>query len=492
MPDLGVLRNGGYRDAGLAQFTLSCPLSSFPLEILELGDTLEHLDLSGTGLSSLPSNIGTALPNLKTISLSHCTFKVFPKQLASCPNLQTAVFRNNGMEYIPEDALPPRLRCIILTGNQLTAIPPSIGHCGALEQCFLTDNQLQDLPTELARCKRLTTLRVSSNRLSKFPLWLQALPELAYVSFSSNPCAALLTNGAHAPRGLATIPWSDVEVQQPIDNDTFLGIWKQSPHYSEDVAIRLFRDSIASIGRDDGSAADELAAYLAAGAHESLVTILGRIHGHPDEDTFTDEPGSYEGGLVLQRIPDGYAPLSSVLSFDNALVSSPAVGPENGQFDTKTVLQMLAGLAHALSHLHARGIAHGSLRLDTIFASAADAHALLAGFRGATLYAGLRRARVVGQGAGSPGRDGGQIGEADVVEKVEVLAFGRVVQFLLRAVGDRGREGFEEAEGGLEHLGRRCVVADVGERPGFEEIVEVLEGLMGWRGMMRIPDVRPT
>jgi hypothetical protein len=32
----------------------------------------------------------------------------------------------------------------------------------------------------------------------------------------------------------------------------------------------------------------------------------------------------------------------------------------------------------------------------------------------------------------------------------------------------------------------------VGERPGFGEVVEVLEGLMGWRGMMRIPDVVPS
>lgn len=492
MHDLEVLRNGGYRDTGLVQFKLTCPLSSFPLEILELGDTLEHLDLSGTGLSSLPSGIGSTVPNLKILSLSHCNFKVFPKQLASCPDLQTVIFRNNGMEYIPENALPPRLRCLILTGNRLTAIPSGIGHCGALEQCLLTDNQLQDLPAELAGCKRLTTLRVSSNRLSKFPLWLSTLPELAFVSFSNNPCATLITNGVHAPRGLATIPWSDVETQQPIDNDTLLGIWKQSPHYSEDVAVRLFRDSTASTNRDDGSAADEMAAYLAAGAHESLVTILGRIYGHPDEDTFADEPGNYQGGLVIQRIPDDYAPLSSFLSLDDAPASSPAVGPEAGQLDTKTVLQMLTGLTHALSHLHARGIAHGSLRPDTILASAADAHALLTGFRGATLYAGLRRLRVVRQEAESVGRDGGQIGEADVVEKVEVLAFGRVVQFLLGAVGDRGREGLEEAEGGLEHLGRRCVVADVGERPGFEEIVEVLEGLMGWRGMMRIPDVRPT
>lgn len=85
------------------------------------------------------------------------------------------------------------------------------------------------------------------------------------------------------------------------------------------------------------------------------------------------------------------------------------------------------------------------------------------------------------------------------VERVEVLAFGRVMEYVLGVVSrggddegdDEKRREREAVERGLTELCGRCVAADVAARPGFAEIVEVLQGLMGWRGMMRIPDVEP-
>jgi hypothetical protein len=44
---------------------------------------------------------------------------------------------------------------------------------------------------------------------------------------------------------------------------------------------------------------------------------------------------------------------------------------------------------------------------------------------------------------------------------------------------------------GLERLQEKCAAVEVDARPTFEEVVEVLEGMMGWRGMMRIPTVPP-
>ncbi|KAK4244867.1 hypothetical protein C7999DRAFT_34795 [Corynascus novoguineensis] len=492
MHDLETLKSGGYRGAGLTQLRLACPLTSFPEEILELGDTLEQLDLSGTGLSSLPTNLGSALPKLKSAVFSNCTFKVFPRVLASCANLETVVFRNNGMEKIPEDAFPPHLRCLVLTGNCLTSVPSSISRCDGLEQCLLVGNQLRDLPPEMADCKKLSTLRLSSNNISTLPSWLYTLPDLRFLSFANNPCASPATNGIHTPRGLASIAWSDLEIQQSLDADTSQGLWHQSPHYAEDVAIKLFRDPIDGTD-DDGFAADEMSAYLAAGAHESLVTILGQIHGHPDEDDATTrEEGegktTLQGGIVTQLLLDSYIPLSTFTTPSTTTTEEGATDNDAApSLDTKTALQMLTGIASCLAHLHSRGIAHGSVRPETVFASAADAHALLTHFRAATRYGGGCSAAA----------------QADEIEKVEVLAFGRVIDFVLGVVdrqsagggggGDDEKEGQgEEVETGLRGLRDRCVAAEVTERPGFEEVVEVLEGMMGWRGMMRIPDVVPA
>ncbi|KAH6617573.1 hypothetical protein F5144DRAFT_596546 [Chaetomium tenue] len=368
-----------------------------------------------------------ASPNSRfqgAVSFSNCNFKVFPRGLASCLALESVGFRNNGMEEVPEDAFPPLLRYLVLTGNHITTLPFSIGRCDHLQECRLTDNQLRGLPTEMANCKELTLLRLSSNRLSALPSWLFTLPKLAFLSFTSNPCASPTTNGLHAPRGLASIPWSDLEVQQPLDAHTSQGLWRQSPHYAEDVAIKLFRSSAGGVENDDddGSAADEMAAYLAA-----------------------------------------------------------------AQLTVPAALSMLTGLAHCLAHLHGRGMAHGSLDPRHVLASAADQHALLTGFRAATVY-GYGHGHGHGHGRGA--------------ERVEVLAFGRVVEYVLEAVAASGgggdddvdeekRKEREVVEKGLGELGGRCVAADVAARPGFAEVVEVLEGLMGWRGMMRIPDVEP-
>ncbi|KAL2258191.1 hypothetical protein VTK26DRAFT_8592 [Humicola hyalothermophila] len=506
MHDLETLKSGGYRAAGLTQLKLTCPLSSFPDEILELGETLEQLDLSGTGLSSLPSNLGSALPKLKIALFSDCKFTIFPKEVAACPNLETVAFRNNGMEGIPEEAFPPRLRCLVLTANRLSSLPSSIGRCTHLQQCLLAGNRLVDLPASMAQCRNLTLLRLSCNNLTTLPSWLFSLPELAFLSFASNPCASPAANGASpssAPFGLAAIPWSSLEIQDdgqtaiPGQNPSYPALWHQSPHFAEDVDIKLFRGG-GGMTSDEGAPADELTTFLAAGAHESLLTVLGRIEGHPDED---DPETHFHGGLVLQRVPEGYTPLSGggrggptpPLPFPSPSPSFQAQ-PETGEsfeqpLDAPTALAMLTGLAGAAAHLHARGIAHGDLAAHSVLASKEDAHALLAGFGAATDY---------GRGSVAAGREGDSY--RDGIEKVEVLAFGRLVGDVLGRLGDaQGTRGGEEGEGkderaewirkGLENLRERCVKPVVEERPGFEEVVEVLEGLMGWRGMMRIPDV---
>ncbi|KAK3903601.1 hypothetical protein C8A05DRAFT_43203 [Staphylotrichum tortipilum] len=454
MHDLETLQTGGYRTAGITELRLACPLVEFPEEVLELGDTLEKLDLSGTGLSSLPANLGSALPNLKTALFSDCNFKVFPRELAACPKLETAVFRSNGMEEVPEDALPSSLGSLILTNNQLTYLPASIGDCVHLQECMLAGNQLRELPAEMARCKQLQLLRLSSNCLADLPDWLFTLPELAYLSFASNPCVSPTTNGFHAPRGLAEIPWGQLEPQDAIPSTsqgTGTGtpaLWHQSPHYTEDVSLTIFEGDQAT---DLGLPADALSATLAAGAHECLVTLLGRVLNHPHEDV---PDTGYIGGVVTQLVPQEYIPLSDLPQQQppSAAASQPAAAESAPPLDPSSALQLLTGLAGALHHLHARGLSHGALHAHSILASAVDAHALLPNLGAATVYHATHP-------------------HAEQVEKIEVLAFGKVVGEV------------------LERLMGRCNMGDVGGRVGFAEVVDGLEGLVGWRGMMRIPDV---
>jgi hypothetical protein len=91
-------------------------------------------------------------------------------------------------------------------------------------------------------------------------------------------------------------------------------------------------------------------------------------------------------------------------------------------------------------------------------------------------------ATIYGKG---PARDCG-------IERLEVLAFAHLVEDMLGLLGGEaegeGREEEGELRRALQSLHGRCAVPDVAARPTFDEVTEELEAMLGWRGMMRIPN----
>ncbi|EGO55922.1 hypothetical protein NEUTE1DRAFT_67979, partial [Neurospora tetrasperma FGSC 2508] len=481
MHDLETLNTGGY--ASTTHLKLTCPLpSGLPPAILTLGATLTRLDLSGTGLSSLPSEFGTSLPNLRILFLSSNNFSTFPSVLAQCPSLEMIAFRSNRMTSIPEGSLPTKtLRWLILTDNQISTLPEDLGKCEKLEKCMLAGNQLSSLPESMATgCKNLALLRLSANRFETLPEWLFDLPKLAFLSFAGNPCVEKQTAAATAKAGtrfdLEKIEWENLEVQETLGEGASgvisRGLWKQSAEYAEEVAIKVFKGGVTS----DGTPRDEMAAVLAAGFHEGLITVLGKVVGHPDEVVegavaAEGEEKKFQGGIVMQLIPEYYAALGLPPSFDTC---SRDCFPEDASLSAAEVLGMLTGIAGAAAHLHQRGIAHGDLYAHNILASKADRHALLGDFGAATIY-GTDEEVYAG------------------MEKLEVLAFAHLLEDvlgLIRREKEKNELTEEEEEAivqGLEKLQKQCADPRVNSRPSFEDIAVELEDLVGFRGMMRIP-----
>ncbi|KAK1781423.1 hypothetical protein QBC45DRAFT_57172 [Copromyces sp. CBS 386.78] len=511
MHDLSTLLSGGYASTAHLKLTTPLPSGLLPPAILTLGATLTHLDLSGTGLSSLPSNFGSSLPHLRVLFLSSNNFTTFPSVLAQCPSLEMIAFRSNGMTCIPEGALPTKtLRWLILTDNRIEKLPEDLGRCDKLEKCMLAGNRLSSLPASMGEgCKKLALLRLSANRFESLPGWLFTdLPKLAFLSFAGNPCVEEQTRTATAKAGrrfdLERIEWRNLEVQEPplgegASGVISRGLWKQSEEYAEEVAIKVFKGGVTS----DGTPKDEMAAVLAAGFHEGLITVLGRVVGHPDEvEEDVKDKKKFQGGIVMQLIPEYYSALGLPPSFDTC---SRDCFPEDASLSAAEALGMLTGIAGAAAHLHQRGIAHGDLYAHNILASKADRHALLGDFGAATIY-----------------------GTDDEVyagmEKLEVLAFAHLLEDVLglirrekekkesttqtpeaetaivvvaandaappAAFRDSSELTEEEEEAivqGLEKLHKQCADAQVDSRPSFEDIAVELEDLVGFRGMMRIP-----
>jgi Leucine-rich repeat (LRR) protein len=81
--------------------------------------------------------------------------------------LQMVSFKSNGLVSIHADALQSQLRWLILTDNQLSYIPSTIGRCIKLQKLMLSGNKLTGLPEEISNCQKLELVRLASNSLDK-------------------------------------------------------------------------------------------------------------------------------------------------------------------------------------------------------------------------------------------------------------------------------------------------------------------------------------
>lgn len=355
MHTLSDLRAGKY--SGIRHLVLKENLERFPEEILSLADTLEILDLSGNRLRNLPDSF-SKLVNLRIAFFSFNDFEVFPDVLGRCTHLEMVGFKSNRICSVSENALPWRLRWLILTDNCLETLPSSLGMRTRLQKLMLAGNRLARLP-DLSLCVNLELIRISDNALEALPDWLFSLPRLAWLAFSGNPFCA------DRRQTMPVISWNDLSIRTKLGEGASGIVYRavrRSPAGSDEVAVKVFRNCVTS----DGRTADELNASFAAGVHPNLVRVIGRIEGHPD--------GS--DGLVLSLIPEGFRNLASPPNFHSCTRDvypsadsfSPSAGPGN-----------VAEMSALLDHLHERGVCHGDFYAHNMMVNE-KGHVLLGDF----------------------------------------------------------------------------------------------------------------
>lgn len=117
-------------------------------EVTPVTSSSRTLDLSGQGLTSLPSSV------LKRTDLEE---------------LDISGNRIGGALPSEIGALKS-LRVLDASGNLMTGVPAEIGHLPELRSLDLSDNRLTGLPHELAELKKLETLDLRGNDVSSFDL----------------------------------------------------------------------------------------------------------------------------------------------------------------------------------------------------------------------------------------------------------------------------------------------------------------------------------
>ena len=436
MHTLGQLRSGAL--SGARHLKLDCGLTDFPHEILDLGDTLEILDLSGNALSELPEELAD-LPRLRIIFCSDNQFTELPEVLGRCPQLSMVGFKANRIRRVSAKALPPRLRWLILTDNEIDRLPEEIGFCTELQKLMLAGNRLEALPDTLAGCSKLELLRLAANRLTELPEWVLGLPRLSWLATSGNRFGAG-EDDAMASCGIADISWDALEIEQALGQGASGVIHRATMVVDgkdpQAVAVKLFKGAMTS----DGLPASEMRAAIAAGQHAHLIDVIGRVVGHP----------AGAPGLVLQLVD----PVFQILAGPPSLESCTRdIYPASAAFDLPAILRIAHGIASAACHLHDRGILHGDLYGHNILHDG-QGQALLGDFGAASFYDVANASMAMG------------------LQRLEVRAFGCLLEELLDRYS--GSDDDVAALRRLEDLASACLSSEPGSRPLFAEITAQL------------------
>jgi hypothetical protein len=369
---LAALRAG--RLAGATQLDLRhCQLEEFPREIFDLSDTLTMLDLSGNRLRSLPDDL-PRLRALRTLFCSSNLFETLPAVLGACAQLDLVGFKANAIERVPAEALPSRLRWLILSDNRVGEMPATLGDCRLLRKLALAGNRLTALPPGIANCESLELARLSANRFATLedalPEGLLELPRLSWLAYAGNPFNAGQEARALQATPIARIGWPALQLGERLGEGASGHIhaasWQRARGDGRAVAVKLFKGAVTSDGLPDS----EMAACIAAGVHAHVIGVEGRIVDHPHGVQ----------GLVMGLIPRRYRPLAGPPSLASCTRDVYAPGLRLPLAQAQAIAR---DMGDALAHLHAKGLMHGDFYAHNILVDEGG-HALLGDFGAAS------------------------------------------------------------------------------------------------------------
>ncbi|MDQ7067656.1 MAG: leucine-rich repeat-containing protein kinase family protein [Sulfurimonas sp.] len=412
---LEELRSG--KLLGIKELKIEEDLETFPEEIFTLTDSLELLDLSGNALVDLPDL--SRLKKLKIAFFSQNRFTKIPDAFKECSNLFLLGFKANMIEEFAEDILPLSISWLVLTDNRLLRLPQSIGKLTKMQKFPIAGNRLEFLPDSMKNLKNLELIRLSANNLTEIPQWLRELPKLAWLAFCGNPCSLSKESS------LAVVAYKDLEMDKLLGEGASGKIYRaHSLYFNSLVAVKLFKGAVTS----DGYAKDEMNACIAAGDHPNLIKVLARLE-HKDL------------GLVLEFINPNYINLGNPPNFETC---SRDTFDENLSIDVKDTFKVLKGVASAAGHLHSRGLMHGDLYAHNILVDSTY-NTYLGDFGAASFYDTKDKS----------------------YEKIEVLAFGNLIEDLLAYVDTKEGLAYHR----LLQLQKECQNSSVKNRPLFNEMI---------------------
>lgn len=302
----------------------------------------------------------------------------------------------------------------------------------------------------MQHCKELELVRLSVNRLHELPRWLLELPKLSWIAFSGNRFSDSVDSSTLSTASGSTsrreFSWNQFKKIEKIGEGASGEVFKVESDYYTDrdqscFAVKVYKGAITS----DGLAEDEIRINEMVGQHQNFVPVLGRVLDHPFKKL----------AIVLPLLKEGeFKVLGGPPSFESITRDT---FPEKTLFKKEFIHNVIKGVAEALRHLHRTGIIHGDVYAHNIMVNE-EGFPLLTDFGAASFKSNLI------------GADG-----LDILESIEVRAFGCLVDDLLSRYVDSGEDS--NSFGILHNLRQRCLSAVKSERPKFSEIVRLMQDL---------------
>ena len=317
-------------------------LTEFPMEILELAETLEVLDLSGNALSDLPPEL-EQLTKLKIIFASNNQFTHLPEVLGKLPNLEMVGFKTNKIKEVSEASLPSQLRWLILTDNEIEVLPNSLGERPRLRKLALAGNRIKQLPNSMENLVNLELIRLSANQLEHFPDVLIKLPKLAWFAFAGNTFCKHPSSLDSVPKVTTGSYLLNHVLGQGASGVISHANWTDAQYeFPSEVAVKVFKGEVTS----DGFPHDELEACLQAGHHNNLVKSIAQV-----------DDGN-ELALVMELIPDSYYNLGLPPTLETCTRDT---FPQGFTLTVEQVNAIVEQMVDVFNHLHNNKVCHGDL-----------------------------------------------------------------------------------------------------------------------------------
>ena len=445
---------------------------------------LRKLELNSNELTTLPSSLEAISSSLEILFLSENKFSAIPEVVGKLNNLRMISLRGNCLTELSSTNLPSSLVWLILTNNNITRIDPNVNKLKGLKKLMLSHNKLTEVPSELGDCKDLELVRLASNAINtSLPHKFLTLPKLAWISLGGNPISEIPSHKMKfIERSSISFDKSNV-LGKGASGTVYKGVFE-----GEDVAVKVFKQGSKG---SDGKPEDE-AVINSIIDHHFTVSSRGVFRSSDDDDVIE--------GMVMELLENAVS-LLYLLRFRFVLCNTYALktatsrtlvqtaigkppsfstctrdaGPEEDvkSLDKGRILSIITNMVNALAYIHSVKVMNGDVYLHNTLRCVKNGEAMtrLSDWGASFVY----NNNMVASFSDNSSR---------VFEKIEVLAFGRLIQDLFMwycgvACPD-STETYNYPEktsidvGPFKDLMASILQPDQSKRPTFEEIKEKL------------------